>query len=107
MMRVQVRDGWVALSKAPSGGYKATFLEEAEAKRLGKDKERTQAIFGMDMDTWDEWCTRVRPEDCIMPHRDPVVLPGMQPAPAAAAAAPAGAHSASWNFVLRAPLQNG
>ncbi len=89
---MQVKDGWAALSKAPGGGYNVTLLTDEENKRLGKNQERTQAIFGFDMDTWDDWCTRVRPEDCIMSHRPPAELPGALPA-AAQAAAPAGVHT--------------
>ncbi|CAL8468574.1 g8114 [Coccomyxa elongata] len=87
-----VKDGWAALSKAPGGGYNVTLLADEENKRLGKNQQRTQAIFGFDMDTWDDWCTRVRPEDCIMSHRPPAELPGALP-PAAPAAAPAAGGS--------------
>ncbi len=73
---LQVRDGRVVLSKADGGGYMVKGVTDDESNRLCKNKERTQAIFGFDMDTWDDWCTRLRPEDCIMPHRPPAVLPG-------------------------------
>ncbi|KAK9915331.1 hypothetical protein WJX75_007729 [Coccomyxa subellipsoidea] len=84
-----VKDGRVALSKAAGGGYMVTALTDDESNRLGKNKERTQAIFGFDMDTWDDWCTRVRPEDCIMPHRPPAILPNGDPI-----SAPAGEEAA-------------
>lgn len=68
-------------------------LTDAEQEARGRAlPARTQAIFGFDMDTWDDWCTRVRPEDCIMAHRPPVELPGALPA-AAPTATPAGAHT--------------
>lgn len=108
-----MKDGRVALSKAAGGGYMVTALTDDESNRLGKNKERTQAIFGFDMDTWDDWCTRVRPEDCIMPHRPPAILPNGDPISAPAGAhikagqthlsALAGGTSAMWS--LRAPGQ--
>jgi hypothetical protein len=72
----QVRDGKVALSKAQSGGFNVTALTPEEEKRLGKGLARMQAIFGVDMATWENWRRLVRPTDCLMAHRPPAVLPG-------------------------------
>lgn len=77
----QVRDGRVTMTKAAGGGFKVTALSEEDRKQLARGQPRTQVIFSLNMDTWDTWRRRVRPEDCIMAHRPPAVLPGTAGAP--------------------------
>ncbi len=76
-MCMQVRDGRVTVTKAENGqGYTITALDNATMERLKQGKERSQVIVSLDMHDWEHFCTRVRPEDCLMSHRPPAYIPG-------------------------------
>lgn len=79
---MQVRDGRVTVTKADNGkGYTITALDNATMERLKQGKERSQVIMSMDMRHWEHFCTRVRPEDCLMSHRPPAYIPGQPRTP--------------------------
>ncbi|CAK0781051.1 hypothetical protein CVIRNUC_005269 [Coccomyxa viridis] len=72
-----VRDGRVTVTKAENGeGYTVTALDDASMTKLKEGKERTQVIIPLDMYDWEDFCTRMRPQDCLMSHRPPAVIPG-------------------------------
>ena len=74
---LQVRDGRVTVTKAENGeGYTVTALDDASMTKLKEGKERTQVIIPLDMYDWEDFCTRMRPQDCLMSHRPPAVIPG-------------------------------
>ncbi len=74
---MQVRDGRVSVTKAENGhGYTVTALDTAKMEQLKKGKERSQSIMSMDMYDWEDFCTRVHPESCVMSHRAPAHIPG-------------------------------
>jgi hypothetical protein len=70
------------VTKAENGqGYTITALDNATMERLKQGKERSQVIMSMDMRDWEHFCTRVRPEDCLMSHRPPAYIPGQPRTP--------------------------
>lgn len=74
---MQVRDGRVTVTRAENGqGYTVTALEKEDMEARRKGKERSQCILSLDMRDWEEFCTRVHPDSCLMTHRPPAYIPG-------------------------------
>ena len=80
---LQVRDGQVIVTKAEDGrGYTvAALTNDAKLKLKAEHKERTQVIISCNMYDWEDFCTRMRPQDCIMSHRPPAIIPGARRTP--------------------------
>lgn len=73
----QVRDRRVTVTRAEDGrGYTVTALDKASMEERKKGKERSQCIISLDMHDWEDYCTRVHPDSCIMSHRPPARIPG-------------------------------
>ena len=67
----------MTVTKAENGeGYTVTALDDASMAKLKEGKERTQVIIPLDMYDWEDFCTRMRPQDCLMSYRPPAVIPG-------------------------------
>ena len=67
----------MTVTKAENGeGYTVTALDDASMAKLKEGKERTQVIIPLDMYDWEDFCTRMRPQDCLMSHRPPAIIPG-------------------------------
>ena len=95
---LQVRDGRVTVTKAENGeGYTVTALDDASMAKLKEGKERTQVIIPLDMYDWEDFCTRMRPQDCLMSHRPPAIIPG----------APRTPHTGVPGLPARKPLHSG
>ena len=72
----QVRDGRVTVTRAEDGrGYTVTALDKASMEERKKGKERSQCIISLDMHDWEDYCTRVHPDSCLMSHRPPPASP--------------------------------
>ncbi len=45
---------------------------KASKDENGEERNKMQFIIGFTFDDWEEWRNYVRPEDCLLEHRDDV-----------------------------------
>ena len=84
---MQVRDGRVTVTRAENGqGYTVTALGKADMHERKKGKERSQRILSLDMRDWEDYCTRMHPDSCLMSHRPPAYIAGAPRTPHTGAA---------------------
>ena len=77
----------MAVTRAENGqGYTVTVVEKADMHERKKGKERSQCILSLDMRDWEDYCTRVHPDSCLMSHRPPAYIAGAPRTPHTGAA---------------------
>lgn len=68
----------------PMGVLRPCVQVDKQDRPTQETVDRTQFMLNQDFETWKQWKASVRPEDCLMPHRqpqgtDPPPLPSLSP----------------------------
>ncbi|EFJ41345.1 hypothetical protein VOLCADRAFT_107742 [Volvox carteri f. nagariensis] len=66
-----VRDNRVGMKKVPGAGLLVWALDPRRGDAAGRQqKPPLQFVVTLHIDDWVKMCSRVTPEECLMPHRD-------------------------------------